>query len=137
MKKNFIIYDYILGDIYEGEFSDGKKHGQGVIFCGAVYSDNLPTAFDDVASFDSLLPLSLDSNEYISRIVHGNNLLESYQGTWSDDLPHGYGIKVYENRSVYIGYFFKGLRQGFWEFIDANDQSIRCKGQWENDKFMS
>ena len=52
------------GDIYTGDFLDGKKHGHGV--------------------------LKTQSNR-------------TYDGSWENDLPHGFGVNTFPNGKIYKG----------------------------------
>ena len=62
-----------IGDKYEGEWKDGKKHGQG-------------------KKRDLLLILTL-FNTFIGKYFYNDG--SRYEGEWEDDKKHGQGKKSY------------------------------------------
>ena len=84
------------GDIYTGDFLDGKKHGYGV--------------------------LKTQSNR-------------TYDGSWENDLPHGFGVNTFPNGKIYKGEYKKGkpFGEGQWIYSDGSTYT----GKWINGEFVN
>jgi hypothetical protein len=44
--------------------------------------------------------------------INMEGLIYDAGGEWKDGLPHGYGKLVYQDGSIYTGYFEKGVPHG-------------------------
>ena len=84
------------GDIYTGDFLDGKKHGHGV--------------------------LKTQSNR-------------TYDGSWENALPHGFGVNTFPNGKIYKGEYKKGkpFGDGQWGYSDGSTYT----GKWINGEFIN
>jgi hypothetical protein len=107
------------GDIYVGEFFDGKFHGQG-IFKG-----------QDGRKY---------VGEYKNHKKHGQGTYtysngDKYVGEWKKAKYSGYGTFFYSNGDKYIGKWKKGRRHGEGTLILVNTNKIK-KGIWKNDKLI-
>jgi len=102
---------------------------------GALFSDGdlidqeLKDLFDD---------LDLSDPSKCTSILRSFNIGESYQGQFFDDKPHGFGAYIYDNRSLYIGYFIGGRRSGHGTlyFFENPDDYRTQNGIWEDDIFI-
>ena len=52
---------------------------------------------------------------------------QHYQGSWRDDVPHGFGTMKWVDGSVFVGQFFKGKANGKGKCITADGERSRCK----------
>lgn len=107
---------YKSGDIYEGEFLDGKRHGTGkmVYASGDVYE-----------------------GEFAQNKRHGKGSVQyadgrSYIGQWKDGQISGTGKFVYVSGSTYEGEFLEGLRDGIGTYYYTSGAVYT--GQWTKDK---
>lgn len=71
---------YPNGDIYQGNFINGKKQGTGVMTFSAPSPEEILSGLvaDEDIGFDS----------------------EVHRGQWENDLPQGFGIRNYPNGQV-------------------------------------
>lgn len=81
---------YVDGSSYEGQFSGGHRHGAGKI-------------------------------TYPKPAVKGTDLKYAlmYEGDWKNGLKHGTGKLLYNDKSLYVGSFANGKREGRGEIVDA------------------
>ena len=148
------IYRYVNDDDedqnYEGEFKDGKFHGQGKYTCfvGDVYEGDFK------------------KGKYHGQGKYTYDVGEVYEGGWRDNLKYGYGKYTHANGVLFQGYWVNDEAQSSgtqtWpngdcyigDFdITVNDDDIinwiykrhgdgKCiyvngsiyTGQWDNDK---
>ena len=138
-------FDHRQNLIYEGEWFQGKEHGQGkvkmlVYYCeghfsvgeiehGRLYYYNGEIVYDG--------EMSGRTNEGLMRNGRGkgysNNILE-YEGEWQYDLKHGQGKLYQGGRLVYDGTFSRSKRSGKGKSFYA-DGTLEYDGYWcEDDK---
>ena len=115
--------NYANGDRYEGEYKDGKRHGQGTIFYpygGGRYEGEWK---DDKRHGQGTQFYSLGIYS------HGKR----YEGEWKDHKMHGQGTFFRLDGSVlYNGEYKDGKRHGqgtFFYFCGG-----RYEGEWKDDK---
>lgn len=98
-------YTYPNGDVYEGEFKDGRRHGFGVFTergTGNVYE-----------------------GEWHRDLRHGSGVLTSglkdfiYDGHWENDMRQGYGHCVIRGCETYSGNWSCNQFHGTGKYIDA------------------
>lgn len=107
---------YKSGDIYEGEFLDGKRHGTGKI----VYASG-----------------DVYEGEFAQNKRHGTGAVQytdgrSYTGEWKDGQISGTGKFVYASGATYEGEFLEGLRDGTGTYYYVSGAVYT--GQWTKDK---
>ena len=51
--------------------------------------------------------------------INTEGLIYDAGGQWKDGLPHGYGKLVYQDGSIYTGYFENGVPHGQGRFISS------------------
>ena len=105
------------GDVYEGEWLDGRRHGTGVYrwrFDGSYEGD-----------WDS----SYQHGRGIRTYANG----DVYDGEWSLDQRCGQGVMRYGSGEVYDGYWLDGQRHG----VDGH-MTYACgdtySGEWQADQ---
>ena len=62
---------------------------------------------------------------------------EQYTGDWKENKKHGYGIKIYDNKDKYEGYWENDLRNGkgtYWLCIGKNKYRKLYTGDWKNNQ---
>lgn len=62
---------------------------------------------------------------------------QQYTGDWKENKKHGYGIKIYDNKDKYEGYWENDLRNGkgtYWLCIGRNKYRKLYSGDWKNNQ---
>lgn len=131
--------EYVLtGEVYEGPFQNGKRHGNGAIVKNVYLPyksfTSLPqvtkgarffgTYCEDYPIHGTLVVPSLFTYQgpLVDSRPHGQNgtLIKptgyKYEGNFRDGLYHGYGVEVEPGGGKYVGYFSNGFRQGVGEY---------------------
>jgi hypothetical protein len=105
------------GEIYRGEFRNGKRNGFGVLL-NTGYSNFAGNFVDDQRDGFGL-----------QKWISGN----SYLGEWSKDKFSGKGKICYYDGSLYEGDFKNGVKEGKGIYEWPNGSKYR--GDFSNDKF--
>ena len=113
--KRGILYTH-NGDYYNGEFSDGKKNGQGNI----IYANG--TKYE--GSFKN------DYHDGFGKLIQLNG--ETYEGDWKKGKINGNGMRIHANGNKYIGNYVNNIRNGNGHLIFVNGESY--KGNFLNGK---
>ncbi len=62
---------------------------------------------------------------------------DSYQGMFKNGLPEGKGEYRYKNGNKFIGFWFKGLKEGEGKFFQSLNGKINIiKGYWQNGDYI-
>ena len=104
------------GDYYNGEFSEGKKNGEGSI----IYANG--TKYE--GSFKN------DYHDGFGKLIQLNG--ETYEGEWKKGKINGNGTRVHANGNKYIGNYVNNIRNGNGHLIFVNGESY--KGNFLNGK---
>jgi hypothetical protein len=101
---------------YEGEFYEGKRHGNGKLFLenGDIYEGQFQNG---KRNGQGKCINALDGTTYI--------------GEWFNDLMHGQGILSLPNGDKYEGYFENNLKHGAGTLIFAAKRMV-LEGEWVN-----
>ena len=105
------------GEVYEGEWSQGCRHGAGI----CLYPDG--TMFE---------------GNWVFGKIHGHGQLLTgdrqviYCGDWLDGLMQGHGTYNYLCGDKYVGDWREGTRHGRGEYIMQN--GCRYVGDWKDNK---
>ena len=102
--------DYQVGDqygIYEGEWKDGERHGQG------TYDDNAGSIYIGEWKYDER------SGEGIQIYPDGSK----YEGQWENDQRNGQGILILPDGQKYEGAWKDNKRHGPGTFTDLDGSS--------------
>ncbi len=94
-------------DVYEGEFLDGAKHGQGQlnVYCGDVYQGEFEyNLFHGSGTYTWKAYTDQETQQFISG--------KRYQGDYINGKMHGKGVFHLGNGDVYSGEFDKGTYHG-------------------------
>jgi len=100
------IKKYANLDVYEGEFLDNMRHGQGQLrkFSGDMYVGEWERNFFCGQGVYTYTPFTNEDGEYV--------VGKRYEGSWKDGKFHGKGIFVLGTGDVYSGEFERGLYHG-------------------------
>ncbi len=155
-------YLYANGNRYQGEFSDGKPHGKGILFCanGNKYLGQWEMSW---RQGDGKFVFR-EGHEYMGGFhrnnFHGQGTMayangDRYEGNWRANLPNGQGIYFFKKGGRYEGGFQDGsfhgkgnmhyrdgsIFSGNWyrskkhgEGVFTNAQGISQIGEWVNGK---
>ena len=104
--KRGILYTH-NGDYYNGEFSDGKKNGQGNI----IYANG--TKYE--GSFKN------DFHDGFGKLMQSDG--EIFEGEWKKGKINGKGTRIHSNGSKYIGSYINNIRNGQGHLILFNGES--------------
>ncbi|GJQ83371.1 hypothetical protein Trydic_g18153 [Trypoxylus dichotomus] len=108
------------GQLYEGDWERGYRHGFGVL---GVKNDK------DVV-------LLLYKGEWKNGRMHGIGARHYpdgsyYLGNWKNSKRHGYGQMWYANGSFYDGFWVKDKKEGWGMFVRPDGN--RYEGSWKED----
>lgn len=111
------------GDVYEGSYEHGLRHGQGVY------------------KFDSTGTGARYVGEYHRGKRNGQGKMyypdgSIYDGQWADNQRNGHGVYTYANGDVYTGTWVNNLRhgQGSYTYASASHKGTVFNGTWTNGK---
>ncbi|MBP6002812.1 MAG: hypothetical protein KA746_05210 [Pyrinomonadaceae bacterium] len=110
---------YSNGDNYEGDFVNGKHHGQGTYrtkegqvyvgqFAKGNYSGRGKITFANGETYDGDWVNNERTGEGRATYKDGAN----YEGDWLANKWHGLGRSAYANGDVYYGNWVNGVREG-------------------------
>ena len=111
------IYDEITGEVYEGGWSHGYRHGRGV----CLYADG-----------------SMYEGSWLRGKEHGRGRLMGgdrkiiYTGEWQEGAMHGHGTYNFYSGDKYVGDFREGARHGKGEFRSRD--GCGYIGDWRDNK---
>jgi len=95
---------YTNGDIYQGDFVDGVRHGQGVY----SYTTKVPEGADFQVTYSG----AWEDNEKSGIGQQKYVGVGDYYGYWEAGKRHGEGVMTYENKDVYSGNWVCGQKEG-------------------------
>merc|ERR1711871_1666983 len=109
---------YPNGDEYEGEYQEGKRHGQGVYKWVKMVVDE-ETGESKAAVDDECKPV----------------FQSTYTGQYAANLKDGEGVFEYPNGDIYSGEWRFGTKHGRGTFIHA-ESNARLVGTYVDGKFV-
>lgn len=143
-----MIHKFENGDIYNGDFVEGKRQGEGTYcaksgskYVGAWYNDKREGAGEMTFSTKDK-----DGRETYHGSYEGNWKRDKkdgkgiykhadgsvYDGDWKKDKMHGYGLYTFATKERYEGQFKSGNMHGKGVFIFKNGDQIQ--GNWVDDR---
>uniref|UniRef100_A0A6C0KG05 Phosphatidylinositol-4-phosphate 5-kinase n=1 Tax=viral metagenome TaxID=1070528 RepID=A0A6C0KG05_9ZZZZ len=116
LKRNFSKKRQIGGGNYDGEWKDGKKHGQGKM----TYNNR-----------------DIYEGEWKDDKRHGHGKYsfidgEVYEGEWKNGQRDGQGKMAYKNGNLYEGEWKDGKREGQGKIIYSIGQEYLYEGNWKD-----
>ena len=112
----FGFYKFPNGNIYEGEYKNGKRHGKGIY-----------TFADGEKHIGDFKNGSLNGRG-ISFFISGNK----YEGEFKNGKRHGRGVFTFLNGEKYTGEYINGKRNGRGIIIFPNGDNY--EGEYKNGK---
>ncbi|XP_057809687.1 uncharacterized protein LOC131024191 [Salvia miltiorrhiza] len=130
---------YTNGDIYEGEFHNGKCNGSGVysfVVNGRYEGDWIDGRYEGYG-IESWARGSKYKGQYKQGLRHGYGVYkfytgDSYAGEWYNGQSHGVGVQTCADGSCYIGEFKYGVKHGLGCYHFRNGD--RYGGEYFGDK---
>ncbi len=110
-------YKYTNGNVYEGEWVDGRKSGQGT------------QTWANGEKYTGAWSNNREHGQGTKTWPNG----DSYTGEWLQGKMSGQGTYKWANGDTYTGGFIADQKQGQGGFVDA-DTGIRYAGTWQDDK---
>ena len=114
--------EYPNGFIYEGEWSNGKRHGKGKYI---MYKDNVDLAAD---VYDGDFVNGKAEGKGVTNYSNG----DKYEGDYHNWNKDGKGIYYYYNRDKYVGEFLVDRAEGNGIYYYKNGDTF--KGQFKDSK---
>ncbi|CAN6461190.1 unnamed protein product [Victoria cruziana] len=136
-KEGVIIYSN--GDVYEGEFHQGKCSGSGVYYycmSGRYEGDWVDGKYDGYG-VETWARGSRYRGQYRQGLRHGYGIYkfytgDVYAGEWSNGQSHGCGVHTCEDGSRYVGEFKWGVKHGLGHYHFRNGDTYA--GEYFADK---
>jgi hypothetical protein len=118
------VYTSADGHRYEGSWKNDKRHGPGTQTFSSKGKDGKPGWSGTY------------EGEWFENKKHGRGIFtyvngDRYEGQWVNGKKDGYGIYSYANQDRYEGQFSKDNIHGQGIFIYKNGD--QCVGRWKND----
>ncbi|KAF4658302.1 hypothetical protein FOL46_007028 [Perkinsus olseni] len=109
-------YWYINGDVYTGQFQENEKHGVGRL----VYTGKkVVSGEEDGEGDESRAPLCGGT----------------YHGQFKEGQKHGHGTYKFDNGDVYSGDWCKGQKHGSGSYVYKDGSSL--KGEWKEGSLIT
>ena len=130
------------GDIYEGEFKNGKRHGKG-IYTFADGEKHIGEFKNDTLNGRGI-SFFISGNKYEGEFKngkrHGRGVFtfangEKYTGEYINGKRNGRGIVIFPNGDNYEGEYKNGKRNGEGIYTFANGAKPK-EGVWKDGKFL-
>ncbi|XP_057979697.1 uncharacterized protein LOC131165707 [Malania oleifera] len=130
---------YSNGDVYEGEFHQGKCSGSGVYYyymSGRYEGDWIDGKYDGYG-VETWARGSRYRGHYRQGLRHGFGVYrfytgDVYAGEWSNGQSHGCGVHTCEDGSRYVGEFKWGVKHGLGHYHFRNGDTYA--GEYFADK---
>merc|ERR1712048_477032 len=112
--------EYPMGDLFEGNFKDGKREGQGVYeYYQITGRDKFTGVFED------------NKRTGLGRMEYCKGGF--YHGYFVNGKRHGEGTFKYKNGDIYSGNWREGKRHGQGTYVFVNTK-YEMKGIWKDGK---
>lgn len=130
---------YSNGDVYEGEFYQGKCSGSGVYYyyVNGRYEGDWVNGKYDGHGVETWARGSRYRGQYREGLRHGYGVYifytgDMYAGEWHNGQSHGYGVQTCEDGSRYVGEFKCGVKHGLGYYHFRNGDTYA--GEYFADK---
>lgn len=111
---------YPNGDVYEGDFSEGRRDGRGIYRYGN--GDKFEGQWKE------------NFKHGIGKMVYNGR--GTYQGYWENGRRHGEGVFTYPNGDVYSGWWRYGEKEGTGTYL-SKKTNMKLFGEWSNGEFTT
>lgn len=129
---------YNNNDQFSGSFQNGRPHGRGKLYkAGGRVVNGLWIAGEYIQSPNASLPartgcVSGDCRNGSGKYLYNNGA--SYEGGFKNNLPHGYGTVLYVNGDKYTGEMTNATFNGLGTLYKTNGQVYQ--GYWKDGKYV-
>ncbi|XP_002988599.2 alsin homolog [Selaginella moellendorffii] len=130
---------YSNGDVYEGEFYQGRFSGSGVyyFYLSGKYEGDWVDGKYDGYGVETWARGSRYRGQYRQGLRDGYGVYrfytgDVYSGEWCGGQSHGYGVQTCEDGSRYVGEFKRGMKHGFGYYRFRNGDTYA--GEYFADK---
>jgi len=132
------------GDLYQGEFRDGRASGRGVLQFrgsdGSTYEGDFRDDLPNGRGVRSWRNGARYTGEWVAGVRQGNGTMNygngtSYTGGWRNDQRSGNGMMSYGGGTTYEGSWANDQRNGTgtYRVFSPNGASAVYSGEWRND----
>lgn len=133
---------YATGDVYEGDFVNGKKKGKGIltykngdIYVGEFISDRKEgqgtLTFKNGAVYVGQFGIDLFYLKGKMKYANG----DIYEGDWAIGFREGHGTYTFKNGDYYIGQWFNDKWNGQGKYYAKATNRFQ-EGMWKDNVFM-
>eukprot|EP01041_Mallomonas_annulata_P003568 gene3568-7095_t len=133
------IYVLANGDIYEGEWMDGYKHGKGryTYANGDIYDGDWKKGLMHGQGLYIYSSGDIYQGEFRHDKKHGTGFYQyvscdTYDGSWKDGFMHGQGVYTYADGEVYSGSWKDGHKHGRGHYNYLNGSSYDGEYKYGN-----
>ncbi len=114
--QGFAIFQYDNGDLYIGEYADGKRSGYG----NSIYKKSKRIQLREYKNGEKVFAENVKGVSYGSLNFNKG----TYYGPIKKNKPHGFGYFRYKNGDLYIGTYRNGTRDGGGNSVFAQNGTI-------------
>lgn len=132
-------YVYANGNRYVGEFTGGKPHGQGILYCsnGNKYLGQWENSWRQGRGKFIFQEGHVYTGGFQRNNFHGKGIMkysngDRYEGNWRTNKPNGQGKYFFQKGGQYEGNFENGLFHGKGIMYYANGSVY--EGEWWKNK---
>lgn len=132
-------YIYPSGARYEGNFADGKIHGQGILYFsnGDKYVGDWIDHYREGKGKMTFKTGDVYEGDFKRSRINGKGVMvfvsgDKYEGNWKDNLQHGFGKYFYAGGDRYEGEFNAGKLQGKGSMFYKDGSKF--SGNWKNNQ---
>ena len=112
--------DYTNGDVYEGEYKEGKRDGQGkYMYYKKFHHDTYEGKFE------------ANKKTGLGMVKYKDGAEGFYNGYFVDGKRHGEGTFKYKTGDIYAGQWVAGKRHGHGTYV-FNGTKYEMKGTWKD-----
>jgi hypothetical protein len=130
------------GDVYDGNWKDGKQHGHGVFVTldGDIYNGGWNEGLYHGYGVFVWSAGKVYRGDYVNGERHGRAVMTwpygaNYQGEYANDKRNGQGIYVYADGRCYTGEYRDERCHGYGQ-LKATDGTIIYDGAWEFGEYL-
>jgi hypothetical protein len=130
------------GDVYDGDWKDGKRHGHGVFVTldGDIYNGGWTEGAYHGYGVFVWSAGKIYRGDYVNGERHGQAVMTwpygaNYQGEYANDKRNGKGIYVYADGRCYTGEYRDEKPHGYGQ-LKATDGTIIYDGAWEFGEYL-
>lgn len=118
---------YVNGDIYDGYYKDGLRHGDN-----GTYTYNAHGTEEVKDTYKG----SWADNEKNGIGIQIYTNVGRYQGYWKDGQRNGEGVMIYENEDIYSGQWRAGKKDGQGTYI-FKKTGMKYVGSFKNGQMVN